>query len=59
LFGGDWVLVNPSLQLPLAVLSDNGLLALLAGDNGQVDFLDVLNPFLPFVEPAVLVALGL
>jgi hypothetical protein len=59
LFGGDWVRVSPSLQLLVAVLSDNGLLALLAGENGQVDFIDVLNPFLPLVEPAVLAALHL
>jgi hypothetical protein len=59
LFGGAWVRVNLSLQLLVAVLSDNGLLALLACENGQVNIIDVFNPFVPVVEPAVLAALGL
>ena len=57
LFGGGLVLVNTSLHLPLAVLSNEGLLALLAGSNGQNYLIDALNPFVPFVESAVVAAL--
>jgi hypothetical protein len=50
--------LNTALHLPLAVLHDGQLLALLAGANGQTFILDVFNPFLSSVEPAVLAALG-
>jgi hypothetical protein len=59
LFGGSLQLVNTSLQLSLVLMSNDGLLALLSGSNGQNYLLDVFDPFLPLVEPAVLAALGL
>jgi parallel beta-helix repeat protein len=59
LFGGGLQLVDTSLQLSLALMSNDGLLALLSGSNGQNYLLDVFDPFLPLVEPAVLAALGL
>jgi hypothetical protein len=40
-------------------MSNDGLLALLASDNGPNYLVDVFNPFLPFVEPAVLSAVKL
>jgi hypothetical protein len=36
-----------------------GLLALLAGSDGQNYIIDILNRFLPLVEPAVLAGLNL
>jgi hypothetical protein len=56
-FGGPPQLVNPSLQLLLASMSNDMLLALLSGSNGQNYLLDVFDPFLPLVTPAVLAAL--
>jgi hypothetical protein len=57
LFGGGLQLVNTSLHLPWAMLSNEGLLALLAGSNGQDFLIDVFDPLLPLVEPAVFAAL--
>jgi hypothetical protein len=59
LFGGGLQRIDTSLQLPLAVLSNEGLLAMLAGINGQNYLLDVFDPLLPLVESAVLAALHL
>jgi hypothetical protein len=59
LFGGGLQLVNTSLQLPWAMMSNDRLLALLAADNGQNYLLDVFDPFLPSIEVAVLAALDL
>jgi hypothetical protein len=59
LFGGGLQLVERSLQLPWAMLSNDGLLAVLAGTNRQNYLLDVFDPFGPFVEPAVLAGLHL
>ncbi len=59
LFGGGLQWVDTSLQLSGAMMSNDGLLALLASDNGPNYLLGVFNPFLPFVEPAVLAALHL
>jgi len=52
-------LVDTSLHLSSALISNDGLLALLAGANGQNFIIDVIDPFLPPVEPAVLAALRL
>ena len=52
-------LVDTSLQLAGAIMSHDGLLALLAGSSGQSYLMDVFDPFLPLVEPAVLAALQL
>ena len=58
LFGGGTPLfLNTTLQLPIAVLADGQLLALLAGSNGQDYIIDIVNPFNTFIEPAVLAAL--
>jgi hypothetical protein len=57
LSGGGLQLVAPSLQLRLALLSKEGILALLAGSNGQDYIIDVFDPFLPSIEPAVLAVL--
>ena len=57
LLGGAPLFLNTALHLPLAVLQDGQLLALLAGSNGQDFVIDVFNPFLPSVEPALLAAL--
>jgi hypothetical protein len=54
LFGGGLQLVNPSLHLPLALMTNDGLLALLAGENGQNYVLDVFDPLLPGIEAAAL-----
>ena len=54
--GATPLFLNPSLQLPLAVLQDGQLLALLAGSNGQHFIIDIVNPFKPLIEPAVLAA---
>jgi hypothetical protein len=59
LFGGGFVLVDTSLRLSLALMSNDGLMALLSGSNGQTYVVDVFNPLLPQVEPAVLAALHL
>jgi hypothetical protein len=52
-------LVGPSLQLSSAMMSNDVLLALLSGSKGQTYLLDVFDPLLPQVEPAVLAALHL
>ncbi len=57
LMGGGPSFLSSTLQLPLAALQDGQLLALLAGSNGPDFVVDVFNPFLPFVESAVLAAL--
>jgi hypothetical protein len=49
--------LNTTLQLPIAVLADNQLLALLAASNGQDYLIDIINPFNPLIEPVVLAAL--
>ncbi|MHB1423325.1 MAG: beta strand repeat-containing protein, partial [Gemmataceae bacterium] len=54
LFGGGLQLVNTSLQLPLVLMGNEGLMAVLAAENGQDYFLDVFNPLLPSIESAVL-----
>jgi hypothetical protein len=48
-----------SLHLSLALMSNNGLLALMSGSNRQTYLVDVFDPLLPLVEPAVLAALHL
>ena len=48
-----------SLHLSLALMSNDGLLALMSGSNGQTYLVDVFDPLLPQVEPAVLAALHL
>jgi hypothetical protein len=57
LLGGSPVLLNSSLQLPLAASVDGFLLAQLAGSNGQDYMIDIFSPFAPFVESAVFAAL--
>ncbi|HTU89427.1 MAG TPA: hypothetical protein VMF69_04960 [Gemmataceae bacterium] len=57
LFGGGLQLVDTSLHLSSVLMSNDGLLAVLAGDNGQSYLIDLFDPFLPLVEPAVLTAL--
>ncbi len=59
LFGGSLQLVDTSLQLSGAMMSKDGLLALLTGNNGQNYLLDVFDPFLPPVMSAVLAAMHL
>jgi uncharacterized repeat protein (TIGR01451 family) len=59
LFGGGLQWVDTSLHLSLALMSNDGLFALLSGSNGQTYLLNVFDPFLPLVEPAVLAALHL
>jgi hypothetical protein len=59
LFGGGLQLIDTSLNLPLALVSNETLLAVLASSNGQNYLLDVFDPFLARVEPAVLTALHL
>ena len=54
LFGGGLQLVSASLQLPLVLMGNDGLLALLAADNGQDYFIDLFDPLLPSIESAVL-----
>jgi hypothetical protein len=57
--GGGPIFLNTALQLPLATIQDGHLLALLAGANGQEFVIDIINPFLPTIEAAVLAALRL
>lgn len=57
LMGGGPIFVNTVLQIPLAVLQDGRLLALLTGSTGQNFVIDVVNPFLPMVQSVVLAAL--
>jgi hypothetical protein len=45
LFGGDLTLVNTSLRLPFAVMTNQGLMALLAGENSPSYVIDVFDPF--------------
>jgi hypothetical protein len=59
LFGGGLQWVDTSLHLSLALMSNDGLMALLSGSNGQTYLVDVFDPLLPLVEPAVLAALHL
>jgi hypothetical protein len=59
LLGGAPIFINTSLQLPLAVLENGAILGLLAGANGQSFTVDIINPFLSLVEPALLAALHL
>ncbi|HWG42525.1 MAG TPA: right-handed parallel beta-helix repeat-containing protein [Gemmataceae bacterium] len=54
--GGALLFLNTALHLPLAALQNGQLLALLAGGNGQNFLIDVFNPFIPSVEPAVIAA---
>jgi Domain of unknown function DUF11 len=55
--GGTPLFLNTALHLPLAVLQDGQLLALLAGSNGQNFLIDIFNPFNPLIEPSVIAAL--
>jgi hypothetical protein len=55
--GGAPIFLSTALQIPLAVLQNGQFLALLAGPNGQNFVIDIINPFLPLVEPALLAAL--
>ena len=55
--GGAPLFLNTSLQLPIAVVGNGQLLALLEGSNGQDYIIDIVNPFNTFIEPAVLAAL--
>jgi len=57
--GGAPVFLNTALHLPLAMLQNNQLLALLTAANGQNFVIDIMNPFLPSVLPDVLAALHL
>ena len=57
--GGAPIFLNTALHLPLAVLQNGQLLALLTGANGQNFVIDIINPFLPLIEPAVVAALHL
>jgi hypothetical protein len=59
LFGGGLQLVNTSLQLPLVLMTDEGLMALVVGENGQDYVIEVSDPLLPSIEAAVLAALRL
>jgi uncharacterized repeat protein (TIGR01451 family) len=58
-FGGGLQWVDTSLHLSLALMSNDRLFALMSGSNGQTYLVDVFDPFLPLVEPAVLAALHL
>ena len=55
--GGAPLFLNTTLHLPIVVLADGRLLALLTGSNGQDYVIDIVNPFDTFIEPAVLAAL--
>ncbi len=57
--GGSPIFLNSALHLQVAVLQKGQLLAVLAGSNGQEFVIDIINPFLPSVEAAVLAALHL
>ncbi len=57
--GGGPIFVNTALHLPLALIQDGRLLALLAGTQDQQFVIDIINPFVPTVEAAVFAALGL
>lgn len=59
LFGGGLVLVDTSLHLPSARMTNDALLALLAGRDGQNYLIDVLDPWLPSIDAAVLDVLQL
>ena len=51
--------VDTSLHLSLALMSNDGLMALMSDSNGENYLVDVFDPLLPLVEPAVLAALHL
>jgi hypothetical protein len=51
--------VSTALLLSSALMTDDGLFAFLAGDNGQNYIIDVFDPSLPSIEAAVLTALQL
>ncbi len=55
--GGGPLFINTSLQLPLALIQNGKLLALLASASGQNFVIDIVNPFIPLIEPAILAAL--
>ena len=55
--GGSPIFLNTALHLPLALLGDGQLLALLASASGQNFVVDIINPFVPGVTSAVLGAL--
>ncbi|HEY7312612.1 MAG TPA: right-handed parallel beta-helix repeat-containing protein [Gemmataceae bacterium] len=55
--GGAPIFLNTALHLPLALLQNGQLLALLSGANGQNFVIDIFNPFVPSVTPAILAAL--
>jgi hypothetical protein len=57
--GGGPIFLNTALRLPLVVLQNGQLLALMAASNGQEYLMDIFNPFSPLIEPAVLAALSL
>jgi hypothetical protein len=57
LFGGKPMLVCTSLHLPFALMTNDGLMALLTADNGQNYVIDVLDPLLPSIEAVLLAAL--
>jgi hypothetical protein len=57
LTGGGPTFVNTAVQIPLAVLQNGQLLALLAGASGQDFVIDIFNPFNSFVQSAVFAAL--
>lgn len=55
--GGAPIFLNTALHLPLAILQNGQLVAMLTGANGQNFLIDIVNPFVPSVTPAVLAAL--
>jgi hypothetical protein len=59
LLGGSPVLVSTSLRLTFALMTNDGLMALLTVDNGQKNVIDVLHSLLPSIEAGVLTALQL
>ncbi len=56
---GTPLFLNNTLHLPLTIVTNGRLLALLAGSNGQDYLIDIINPFNPLIGPAVLSALML
>jgi hypothetical protein len=58
-FGGPAQFVSTPLQFLLTAISDNSLLALLEGSSGPDYIMEVFDPFVPLVVPALFAALHL
>jgi hypothetical protein len=57
LSGGGPIFLNTMLHLSTTVVQERRLPALLAGANGQNFVIDMINPFLTTIQPAIFASL--